>query len=103
MNNNRFTAGPWQIAETVQNKFAPTDMRRVRAINEGLEHGAVCEVYGIRDGSVAEANALLIAAAPELYDALASLLGAVTGGRVMLTNYPEVDAAFAALKKARGA
>ena len=65
-----FTPGPWRLAEAVQNKFSTTSMRRVRAAAEGLEHGAICEVYGVRDGSVAAANSHLITSAPRMYDAL---------------------------------
>lgn len=67
---SKHTPGPWILAESVENRFSKTDMRRVRAANEGAEHGAVCEVYGVRDGSTACANARLIAAAPELLEAL---------------------------------
>jgi hypothetical protein len=67
------TPGPWQIAETVGDKHHQTAMRRIRCENEGNEHGAVCEVYGIRDGTVAAANAQLIAAAPELLEQLTQL------------------------------
>lgn len=68
------TPGPWVLAEAVENRFQKTDMRRVRAAHESFEHGAVCEVYGIRDGSVAGCNARLIVMAPEL---LAALIGMI--------------------------
>jgi hypothetical protein len=77
---SKHTPGPWILAETVENRFQKTDMRRVRAEHEGTEHGAVCEVYGVRDGSTAAANARLIAAAPELLEALKRLLGATDAG-----------------------
>lgn len=63
------TPGPWRIAEFVENKFSRSNMRRIRSAVEGDEHGAVCEVYGIADGSVAAANARLIAASPRLLQA----------------------------------
>ena len=78
--NAKHTPGPWILAEVVKNKFTTTDMRRVRSANEGFEHGAVCEVYGARDGSVSAANAALISAAPELLQAL------LEGCRVLETN-----------------
>lgn len=56
-----------------------------------------------------EANATLIAAAPELYEALEDLLGYFRSGNAVdveratiKANAPEVLAARAALKKARG-
>ena len=67
---SKHTPGPWLIAESVVSRHAVTNMRRIRSKNEGLEHGAVCDVYGIQDGSEASANARLIAAAPDLLDAL---------------------------------
>ena len=63
---SKHTPGPWLIAESVVSRHAVTNMRRIRSKNEGLEHGAVCDVYGIQDGSEASANARLIAAAPDL-------------------------------------
>ena len=63
---SKHTPGPWLIAESVVSRHAITNMRRIRSKNEGLEHGAVCDVYGIQDGSEASANARLIAAAPDL-------------------------------------
>lgn len=66
----KHTPGPWMLAEKVEGKHTTTNMRRIRSEREGMEHGAVCEVYGIADGSEAHANARLIAAAPGLLAAL---------------------------------
>ena len=71
---SKHTPGPWLIAESVVSRHAVTNMRRIRSKNEGLEHGAVCDVYGIQDGSEASANARLIAAAPDLLDALKTII-----------------------------
>ncbi len=70
MSEAKHTPGPWLIAESVVSRHAITNMRRIRSKNEGLEHGAVCDVYGIQDGSEASANAILIAAAPDLLELL---------------------------------
>jgi len=67
------TPGPWRVAEACATKYQQTSMRRIRSEKEGMEHGAVCEVYGIADGSEAAANARLIASAPELLGALERL------------------------------
>lgn len=66
----KHTPGPWKLSEIVEAKHTKTNMRRIRSVNEGLEHGAVCEVYGVRDGSEAHANAVLIVASPRLLAAL---------------------------------
>lgn len=68
------TPGPWVLAEVVEDGPQKTNKRRIRALNEGTEHGAICEVYGARDGTAAAANASLIAAAPELLELLRDLL-----------------------------
>jgi hypothetical protein len=70
------TPGPWHIAEAVESK-RECSMRRIRSAKEGMEHGAVCEVYGIRDNTTASANASLITAAPDL----------LTAGEAMLEAY----------------
>ncbi len=70
------TPGPWKIAEAVESKRIQS-IRRIRAVNDPRsDHGAVCEVYGIDDGTVSAANAALIAAAPELLESLSLLLEA---------------------------
>lgn len=71
---SKHTPGPWFLAEKVEGKHTVTNLRRIRSEREGMEHGAVCEVYGIADGSEAHANARLIAAAPELLEALEYVL-----------------------------
>lgn len=78
-------------------------MRRVRSAKEGLEHGAVCEVYGVRDGSVAAANARLIAAAPELLAVLQEIVGYSGGAQTALDDEYVMERAAAALAKATGA
>ncbi|CAB4154873.1 hypothetical protein UFOVP653_37 [uncultured Caudovirales phage] len=70
----KHTPGPWFLAEKVEGKHTTTNMRRIRSEREGMEHGAVCEVYGIADGSEAHANARLVASAPELLEALKNLV-----------------------------
>lgn len=59
----------------------------------------VCSVTDYSDGT-AKPNAHLIAAAPDLYEALEALVRDYDIGE--MTDTPELDAANAALAKARG-
>lgn len=74
---SKHTPGPWKLAEAVEGRYTKTNLRRIRSGCEGTEHGAVCEVYGIADGTEAHANARLIAAAPDLLTAAKHLLAAL--------------------------
>ena len=76
---SRHTPGPWFLAEKVEGKHTVTNLRRIRSEREKMEHGAVCEVYGIADGSEAHANARLIAAAPELLEGHHTALQIIQG------------------------
>lgn len=67
------TPGPWVIAEKIE-QSTRTSMRMIRSKVEGHDHGAVCEVYGVNDGTEAAANAVLITAAPLLAEALIECL-----------------------------
>ena len=60
-NEAKHTPEPWKLAEAVGGRHA-TGMRRIRSESEGLEHGAVAEVYGINDGTEAAANGARIVA-----------------------------------------
>lgn len=100
-----FTPGPW----STRRAHLPTDGEfdfAVTALIEGRSL-VISEAFGRCAYDVvlpAEANARLIAAAPELYEALKGLLGGV-----LLTqkaeHYPSddpINKAIAALAKARG-
>lgn len=104
MSETKHTPGPWMLAEAVTGRHAITNMRRIRSKNEELEHGAICEVYGVADGSVAHANARLIAAAPELLEALKLMLAGTQKdcGKVCMPGDNAVRSAFAAIAKATG-
>lgn len=93
------TPGPWVIAESVGNKHTTSQMRRIRCANEGLEHGAICEVYGVRDGTIAAANATLIASAPDLLAALQTLERAIANNEPF--SRTEHEQARAAIAKAK--
>lgn len=64
----RHTAGPWRQAHVVS---AYERKRRVIIASEESQHSGipVCEVYGVNDEDCV-ANAKLIAAAPELLEAI---------------------------------
>ena len=96
---SKHTPGPWLIAESVVSRHAVTNMRRIRSKNEGLEHGAVCDVYGIQDGSEASANARLIAAAPDLLEALQGIVSADDAHEL---TQKHIESARAAIAKATG-
>ena len=86
-----FTPGPWHVANGVQ----------VRS-----ERDQIAKVWMMRNGE-GNANARLIAAAPELYEALQlALLGldayCVEKGPLFLASALAADKARAALAKARG-
>lgn len=102
----KWTPGPWRIDEA---------NRTLVARLVGGEYEYICSVdpeeFSVSDMTDEEnrANATLIAAAPELYEALEDLLGYFRSGNAVdveratiKANAPEVLAARAALKKARG-
>lgn len=101
---SKHTPGPWFLAEKVQGKHTVTNLRRIRSERELMEHGAVCEVYGIADGSEADANARLIASAPELLGALQFMVDRFrdTNGSYGVWENEALEAANAAIEKATG-
>lgn len=101
---SKHTPGPWFLGEKVQGKHTVTDLRRIRSEREGMEHGAVCEVYGIADGSEAAANARLIASAPELLASLQLMVDRFLDaeGSYGAWENDALEAARAAIAKATG-
>ncbi len=92
MSETKWTPGPWELAD----KYNCTDVRAVDG-----PYVADCNASAAIDWRTKEANARLIAAAPELYEALENLrklYDTDEGCRSM----PEYQAAIAALAKARG-
>jgi len=67
MTAHKHTPGPWQVAE----KFNCVDVRGVDG-----PYIANCNQSVAIDWRTKEANARLIAAAPDLYDAVAAVIGA---------------------------
>ena len=88
--HTQHTPGPWKLAEKVEGKGATPNQRRIRsdAPNAGTEYGAVCQVEGFAEGSESCANGRLIAAAPELLDALVLCEGNISS--LLAAAHPKV-------------
>lgn len=101
----KFTPGPWTLCRT-------TDGGKTVAFHVAADpHGSLHPVVEYREGKVRapeeiEANARLISAAPELYEALKELAAAYDnydGGSISEKRISRaIEAADAALTKARG-
>ena len=90
---SKHTPGPWRV---VRQNGSPTTGEWMIA---GSKHGYLAEVRDCGSGDV-KANAHLIAAAPDLYDALDSLLSAIDSCAELT---PQLLRAFEkTLAKARG-
>ncbi|EKT4443986.1 hypothetical protein [Stenotrophomonas maltophilia] len=108
---SKHTPGPWEVAEQDGELF-------VQVVNQPASCHPMFDRYRIIHGYVGgdptdnptpdlgtpEANALLIAAAPELLEALKDLIGWVPGGVHFHTDAPQkaVERASAAIAKATG-
>ena len=92
MSEPKFTPGPWRIVRYC----------------EAIEIANVADLLHFYGGETAEANAALIAAAPELYAALEAFLGWAQSpledsGEKLAAELDQVTVyAYAALAKARG-
>ena len=97
MSETKFTKGPWGIeydgheANIIGPVPYTSDQRDIAYVNS-----EVGDIDGFACGVTAQANAHLIAAAPELYAALAELV------RIHKTSHVTWDDAELALAKARG-
>lgn len=94
MSGGKHTPGPWEISRFEHGQAA------IRS-----DEGYICTAYMASNGK-AKANAHLIAAAPELYEALKSLLWRY---RELVNNvgpgddeYKTIQTAQTALRRARG-
>lgn len=99
MTERKWTKGPWVVDTPIGE-----DLPWVNAeCNHTLDENGV-EQYMSVSGSCGMANARLIAAAPELYEALEDLFKELTLGDFELPSSlkPEIAQAAKALAKARG-
>jgi hypothetical protein len=88
---SKFTAGPWKRYERTDGGFVITTQK-------GLSPVSIANVIIRRDLHEFEANANLLAAAPELYEACEAALNMVETDQ----GPPNWDLLRAALRKARG-
>ncbi len=96
MSDTKFTPGPWRYT-----KAAPSGDRGIHAEGTGIFAEAYADIRhaGENNAAEAEANARLIAAAPDLYAALDLVLAVDPDGAGI---WDAQNAARAALAKARG-
>ena len=95
-----YTPKPWVVGEPNKGPVSGTVPVHTADYMESYRSGQlVCSVYGT--AAFSSANARLISAAPDLYEALRDIVDAADG-----TGWDQLDATFtqarAALKKARG-
>ncbi len=77
------TPGPWTVeadVRTERNRSTGEDIEYVAGFNISAKSEEIVGVEGIIPSSTAEANARLIAAAPELFESLRSLANAPQSG-----------------------
>jgi len=86
----KYTEGPWKIFSNSRNEWGV------------FENGRKELLAFLVDGVRAEPNARLMSAAPELLEVLEALLEEADMGEVDERTQPLVDAANAAIQKARG-
>ena len=96
---NKFTAGPWKVvADERYDRFAEAD--RIVGYDIKSADGEIVGSEGISgDSEINLANAHLIAAAPDLLEALSEIIN--DGGKFVMTNETHRKAR-AAIDKARG-
>lgn len=96
------TPGPWSIHETKGNGGNISDRVEIAGPEESRRKHLVASIYGFKlpEG---QANAQLIAAAPELYEALEAAYMVLGPQKSRFKDYVDaVTLARAALAKARG-
>ena len=95
----KHTPGPWKITDKIDGQFAYTPRIHVGPAVVYYTAGYHTAEQDSEFKAIAEANARLIAAAPELLDALQEIVEAQKGGYL---GWSHIDAASAAIAKATG-
>jgi hypothetical protein len=93
MAQQQFTPGPWHIDPCLHQQIEIE--RRIKADSLAFPNDTVATVEAFQGTDVRDANASLIAAAPELY-------GALVRAESLLNTIVQTDFALKALAKARG-
>jgi hypothetical protein len=98
----KFTPGPWEyVKPEMLSHDAPG--YEVQLAPGGILGGTEDDPSWVIEGEIEhKPNALLIAAAPQLYEAVVGLLAICPWRERPGKNHPEIDAALAALREARG-
>lgn len=101
MSELKATPGPWTVYPDVDGNFFYVAQQDGAPYTPDYSDvcGLSCQTWSGERFNVQQANAHLIAAAPELYEALELLLGAVMCGG---STVGDIDRARAALAKALG-
>lgn len=97
-NEAQHTPGPWMVTERNTGERSALLVSK----DDCMNFGAIAEVYPWNPGGDPQANAHLIAAAPDLYEALHEILNYIGGADGPLLDSYVMDRAEAALAKARG-
>jgi hypothetical protein len=99
----KFTKGPWQVVDDYADYHEYSTETPQIYIWDGDEqaHGPICDMGEMGDFNYAErlANAKLIAASPELYDALSDCITELQKF-ILVTDVAVLDKAIAAINKA---
>ena len=96
------TPGPWATHKTEGNGGNIPDRLEIVGPEEGRKRSLIASIYGFKL-SEGQANAQLIAAAPELYEALEAAYMVLKPQKSRFKDYVDaVTLARAALAKARG-
>ena len=105
MTETKFTPGPWQLVQAEYSDSGRYVEPRVFSYADPDDPKIICSM-AVRDGTTEEANGLMVAAAPDLYEALSELIDALPSAEDMRARGkqegPSLRKARAALAKANG-